>query len=52
MSDQDGAEDGRAFKGEPPELDEALIWRIVGKRLLIGLTYLKQPPARIDAVDR
>jgi len=28
------------FKGDPPDLDEELAERVVGKRLLIGLTYV------------
>src|SRR6478735_5547307 len=28
------------FKGDPPELDQDLIERVVGKRILIGLTHV------------
>jgi hypothetical protein len=39
--DDDDDESDRADDSGPPELDDELVVRIVGKRLLIGLTYVK-----------
>jgi hypothetical protein len=40
MNDHERADDG-AGAGNPPELDEELVASVIGKRLLIGLTYVK-----------
>jgi hypothetical protein len=40
MNDHERADDV-AWGGNPPELDEELVASLIGKRLLIGLTYVK-----------
>lgn len=41
MANCDDIEPDRTHESGPPELDEELVARVVGKRLLIGLTYVK-----------
>jgi hypothetical protein len=40
MSNEENGETP-AFPSEPPELDEELAARVIGKRLLVGLTFLR-----------
>jgi len=40
MNDEEHDE-SPAFSGGPPELDEELVARVLGKRLLVGLTFVR-----------
>jgi hypothetical protein len=48
MADHDETDDDSAAAGEPPELDDRVVARIVGKRLLVGLTILEHTGALIE----